>query len=245
MKHISWLLVLTLIFSLATMGADTAQAQTKIIKKTVKKVVTPEIAPAQPPQTEPTPEAVPEEVPPPPPPPPAYETEVLKKDTGIFGWGMSADVSGNYTYNRGQQGLLGLLLARGDILFDDPLALGERLGLAEDAVQYKLGLGLALGSDVNEQRIFSIPVFAGANIYLKEGSLGGMDPFVGAGLNLNLLGSDAKMGGMGTEIYGGVLVDLGFEAGKTEFSVGYNTLRISDSYLSEGIILSVTQPLII
>lgn len=235
--------ILFIILSLLLTCSNYALAQSKIIKKTVKKVVTPEIAPAPPPLTS-TNEADPILPPPPPPPPPISEVDTLKDNPGLFGWGINTDLSGSYLINRtGQQGLLGVLALGGDIIFDDPFAIGSRIGLAEDAVEYKAGLGLAFGNDTNNNPTFSIGLSTDAVLYLKEGSLFGLDPFIGAGLNLNILGTDGKMGGMGGQLYGGILADLGLGAGKTGFSIGYNSIKVADARLAEGLFFSVTQPI--
>jgi hypothetical protein len=234
---------LLIIISLLLICSDHALAQSKVIRKTIKKVVTPEIAPTPPPETTSTKEANPI-LPPPPPPPPITEVDTLKEEPGLFGWGINTDLNGSYLINRtGQQGLLGVLAVGGDIIFDDPLAIGSRIGLAEDAVEYKAGLGLAFGNDINNNPIFSLGLSTDAVLYLKEGSLFGLDPFVGAGLNLNLVGTDSKIGGLGGQLYGGILADLGLGAGKTGFSIGYNSIKVADSRLAEGLFFSVTQPI--
>ncbi|MFH1577357.1 MAG: hypothetical protein ABID35_07420, partial [Candidatus Margulisiibacteriota bacterium] len=114
--------------------AGNVDAQTKIIRKTVKKVVSPQITPVQPPKTEENPEVMPEV--PPPPAPPTWEVQTIEKDKGLLGWGLNTDLTG--TLLSGNGSLIGLA---GNIIFSDPWLLGEKIGLAEDAVEYKLGLG--------------------------------------------------------------------------------------------------------
>ena len=233
------LLILTILVCLICVTA--AAAQSKIIRKTVKKIVKPEIAPISAPKTETTLEAVPT----PPPPPSSYKAEALEQDRGIFGWGRNVDLGGLYLMNRtGQTGLLGVLGARINIIFGDPLLLGSKLGLAEDAMEYKLGTGLVFGSDITNTPINSIPIFADAVLYLKEGSFGGLDPFIGAGFNSNLYGTGQNTGGSGSQIYVGILVDFGSAYGKTQIALGYSTIRVATLRTAEGIFLSVTQPLI-
>lgn len=228
MKHLSILLGLALIFGLAS----NTEAQTKIIKKTVKKVVTPQITPVNPPKIETTKEVVPD-LPPPPPPPPTDEVTTIEQDKGLFGWGLNTDVGGKL--------LFGSILAgvRGDIVFADPLTFGEKIGLAEDAVEYKLGTGF-----VFSDKLKSIPLFADAMVYLKEGSLFGMDPYVGAGLIFNLYGTGQTSGGLGGQIYLGILADFGLDQ-RTAVSVGYGSYKVGDNLSDSGLFINIAQPIIL
>lgn len=231
-RTMALLSIITLIITLSAFLADGADAQTKVIKKTVKKVVTPEIAPAQPPKVEPTPEAAPvEPPPPPPPPPPTYQIETPEEDKGLFGWGLNTDIGGKL--------LFGSILfgARGDLVFSDPLTIGEKIGLAEDAVEYRTGLGLAVSD-----KLKTIPLFADAVVYLKEGALFGMDPYLGAGLIFNLYGTGKVSGGLGGQIYLGILADLGLES-RTGFSLGYASYKVGSDLSDSGVFLNVAQPI--
>ena len=228
-KIIALILMISFSLSLVYFCSDKSAAQTKVIKKTVKKVVTPEIAPAEPPKTEPTPEAVVE--PPPPPPPPTFEVQLPEEDKGLFGWGVNADLGGKLLF-----GSL-VLGVRGDIIFADPLLLGEKIGLAEDAVEYKLGSGLVISD-----KFKSIPLYADAVVYLKEGSLFGLDPFISAGLILNLYGTGRVSGGLGSQLNLGFLADFGFES-RTQVALGYGTYKIGSDISDSGIQFSIAQPL--
>ncbi|MFH1684559.1 MAG: hypothetical protein ABIA67_06730 [Candidatus Margulisiibacteriota bacterium] len=225
MKYLSLLLVLALVFSFAS----NAEAQTKIIRKTVKKVVKPQISPVQPPKVETTKEIVPDV--PPPPPPPTYDVTTIEKDKGLLGWGLNADIGGKL--------LFGSLMAgvRGDVIFADPLMLGEKIGLAEDAVEYKVGLGFALTDTLK-----TVPLYADAIVYLKEGSLFGMDPYVGAGLNYNLYGTGKVSGGLGGQLSLGVLADFGLGS-RTEIALGYGTHKVGDNLSVSGLTISLSQPI--
>ena len=219
-----------------------AEAQ-KIIRKTVRKIVKPSIAPTPAPKIT-TSEVVPVP-PPPPPPPPSYEVETPGSNKGLFGWGLNTDLSGAYAITSGQTGLLGMLGARGDIVFADPLKLGSRIGLAEDALEYKVGLGYILGNDNSNNPLNSFPLYADAVLHLKEGSLWGLDPYVGLGVNFNLIGTNATSGGTGSQIYGGALVDFGSAAGKTGITISYNTLNVGTIRSASGISFGITQPFIL
>lgn len=214
-----------------------AEAQSKIIRKSVKKTVTPQIAPVTPPKMV-TLEAEPEA--PPQPPPPAYEIKKPEAPRGIFGWGLNSDLGGGYTLGRGSA-----FSASGKIAFGDPFNLGSRFGLAEDAFEYKTGIGLVIGNDANNLSMFSLPFLAEAVVYLKEGSLFGLDPYLGCGANLNLIGTDSTLGGMGVQLYGGVLADFGSESGKAGISIGYYSLKVGNIRALEGLTISVSQPFIL
>ena len=191
-------------------------------------MITPQISPVAAPTAAISPEAAPET----PPPPPEPIAEIKKpEEPGLFGWGTNTAASGKLLYG---SILLGL---RGDVIFSDPLKLGEKIGLAEDAVEYRVGLGLAVSD-----KLKTIPLFADAIVYLKEGSLFGMDPYLGAGLIYNLYGTGRVSGGLGGQLYLGILADLGFES-RAGISVGYATYKVSDSLSDSGIFVTLSQPI--
>ncbi|MBU0630885.1 MAG: hypothetical protein KKC80_08250 [Candidatus Margulisbacteria bacterium] len=223
-KFVSLALAFCLLFSLAA----AAGAQNKIIRKTIKKVITPQITPLQAPTTSASAEVAPEI---PPPPEPIAVIKKPEESKGLFGWGLNTAANAKLLYG---SILLGL---RGDIIFSDPLKLGEKIGLAEDAVEYRVGLGMAMSD-----RLKTIPLFADAIVYLKEGSLFGMDPYLGAGLIYNLYGTGRVSGGMGGQMYLGILADLGFES-RAGISVGYATYKISDALSDSGIFVTLSQPI--
>ncbi len=234
-------IILILIASLFVLGIGT-QAQNKVIKKTVKKVIKPQIAPITPPEisTEEAPSISA------PPPAPTFEIQAVIEDKGIFGWGLNSNVNAGYLYNTpGQRGFLGIIAGRLNLVIDDPLKVGSGIGLAEDALQYNVGLGLAFGNDSNESTFNSIPLFADAVLYLKEGSFLNGDPFIGFGLNMNLYGSGQKSGGVGSQFYYGLLYDMGFPSGKTGLVIGAQSFKIADTHSASGIYFSILQPLVL
>lgn len=219
------LLTVSLLFVLLFSFLTAANAESKIIRKTIQKVVRPEITPSEPPEigSESTPPEAPEA--------PKYEFEQAGTNKGInFDLGIG--------YLMGQSVLAG----RGDVILADPMKLGTGLGLAEDALEYKVGLGVASGNDNSGSSIKSIPLFADATLYLKEKSFFGFDPFVGAGLNYNLYGSGQQTGGIGTEIYAGILNDFGFAGGKTSFTIGLQNIKVNNLRSASGLLISVSQP---
>ncbi|OGC33030.1 hypothetical protein A3J90_08570 [candidate division WOR-1 bacterium RIFOXYC2_FULL_37_10] len=234
------ILVLTFLF----FAGSSASSQSKTVKKTIKKVIQPEIAPVAPPESLDEEKIFPEVSAPPE--PPIEEYKVKSEPKGLWGLGLNTTCGGSYLFNlKGQQGLLGALSMRGDIVFGDPWSTGSKIGLAEDAVEYKAGLGYSMGSGTDDQPINAIPLYVDAIIYLKEGSLFGMDPFIGFGLNFNLIGRDGKSGNLGGQVYGGILANFGL-GGKTEFSIGYQSMKIGDGVPSaNGIIFSVAHPFVL
>lgn len=201
-----------------------AEAQAKVPSKTIRKVITPQIAPATPPPAE-APVARPA-VPPPP-------VEVKRADEwrGLFGWGINTALSGKVLSGS----ILGAV--RGDIIFSDPLKMGGAIGLAEDAVEYRLGLGYA-ASD----KLKSVPIFADVVVHLREGSLFGLDPYIGAGAIYNAYGTGKVSGGLGGQAYLGLLADLGLGS-KTGFSLGYASYQVGETLMDNGPFIAVTQPI--
>jgi hypothetical protein len=217
---------LLLFLALSFLFVNTANAQARITE--------PLISPVTPPELENTGQILT------PPTAPAAEFPVYEKERGIFKWDVDTELNGSYLF---QNLILGMAALGGNARIKDPNRFGEKLGLAEDALEYKAGLALAFGLDINGKPAFSIPLHCGAALYFKEGSFYGYDPFVGAGLNLNLIGSDFRMGGFGYQLYGGVLMDLGWPAGKTGFAFGYNKLSVEGSRLAQGYYISASQPI--
>lgn len=234
-KIVNLTIITTLIISFALATTQAGEAQTKIIRKSIRKVIRPEITPTQAPKVS-TVEATPT-LSPAPPPPPNYEVTTTTEDKGLLGWGQNIDIAGLL---QGGNGSLGF---RANWLFADPWKIGSKLGLAEDAVEYKLGTGLLFGSDINNNAINTIPLFFDTVLYLKEGSFFGLDPYVGAGLNYNLYGTGSKIGTWGGQLFGGILVDFGLASGKTGLELGYGALRVGDNLSAKGIFFSVRQPL--
>ena len=173
-----------------------------------------------------------------PPPPPASEFPVLKDNPGLFRWRRPAELSANYL-------LLSTLGAALDLKFDDPWQLGRRLGLAEDALEYSLGLGFTLGFDDGGRSFFSFPLDCGARLYLSEGSLWNADPFCGLALDLNLLGTDGQMGGTGLKLYGGLRKDCGLPLGRLDFALGVGSQRVGGARAINTFFLTLGRPFVL
>jgi hypothetical protein len=178
-----------------------------------------------------------------PPAAPTAEYQALKINPGLFGWQRDGELTGLYLLNhKDQHGLLGLLAANLDLKFSDPWLIGRNLGLAEDALEYRLGLGSALGYGDDNLVLFSLFCDPSATLYFKEGSFWEGDPFIGLGFNLNLLGTDCVPGGAALKLYCGLDKELGLLGGKTELVVGYGGYRVGNARSAEGLFFSVGQP---
>jgi hypothetical protein len=179
-----------------------------------------------------------------PPAAPPAEYQPYEREKGLFHRSLDARLSGFYLLNRaGQQGLFGLIGGGCDLIFPDPNKLGSLVGLAEDALEYKVGLGLALGNGLNNQALWSLPLDLGATLYLREKSFYGLTPFVGTSLALNLFGTDNRSGGLGFQLYAGVENDPAKPGGRTGLTVGYGSYRITDGLFAEGLFFSLSQPI--
>ena len=159
---------------------------------------------------------------------------------GIFGRGINTDLAGSVIF--GARTTVFCAIAK--LTLNDPLFIGAKLGLADDAVEYKIGGGLAYGNDSGSQAFYSFPIVAEAVMYLKENSLFGLDPYIGGGFNLNIIGTDTIFSGLGYQLFGGVLLDLGSELGRTGISIGYQSIRVGTIRFSEGLTLSISHPII-
>ncbi|OGC11003.1 hypothetical protein A3K48_00475 [candidate division WOR-1 bacterium RIFOXYA12_FULL_52_29] len=195
-------------------------------------------------------EAAPTPPPPPPPPPPPAPISVKPAPApmaGLFGWGLNTDVAGVYMMT-GKGKISGGLMLRGDIVLDDPMALGSMIGMSANAVNYKLGLGGLYGVDINGNRIKAIPVFADVILNIPADAMGGIDSYVGAGLNYTVYGSGQTSGSYGAQVYYGMKSDLGLGLGKTAFEIGWGAIRANGAtpkLSSKGFTLSICQPVVL
>lgn len=179
-----------------------------------------------------------------PPPAPAGEYQSLKPEPGLFGWRRDGAFSASYQLNhRDQSGLLGLVAGALDLKFSDPWLLGRNLGLAEDALEFRLGLGSVLGYGNGHLALFSLFCDPSATLYFKEGSLWEGDPFISLGVNVNLLGTEWTFGGSSLKLYCGLDKDFGLFGGKTELMAGYGGYRIGNARYAEGFFISAGIPL--
>jgi hypothetical protein len=227
--------------------ADAAKAPAK---KVVKKAPAKKVVKKAPPK-----KAVPAPVAPAPPPPPVAPVvppPVVAKPVapaGIFGWGLKSAISGTYLYN-GKGPYSGAIAGRYDLVLDDPLALGTIVGLSANALKFRVGLGGVYGKDNVDATIKAIPLFVDAVLSLPADLLGGLDMYIGGGVNYNLYGTGKQTGPYGIEAMAGINVDFGLGLGKTGLELGYSVLRAGGNVAREkrsakGITFSVCQPFVL
>lgn len=156
----------------------------------------------------------------PPPPPPA---KIAPSAGGaLFGWGLKTAGSLGYVMNKS------VLAVRGDALLPDPLGLGPIVGLPADSVMYKVGLGYITGKDNTDLDFRAVPLYVDGVIMLPADVLGGIESYLGGGVNYLLSRTGKTSGSIGGQIYYGILGDLGLGAGKAFGQVGYSILRTGD-----------------
>jgi hypothetical protein len=170
-----------------------------------------------------------------PPASPEAEFPSLKEPAGLFGWRRDAELSGHYY-------MLSTLAGTLDLKFNDQFFLGRRLGLAQDALEYSLGLGFMLGFDDGGRSFFSFPLDCDARLYLAEGSLWNADPFCGLGLNLNLIGTDGSLGGTGFQLYGGLRKNFGQTVGQLDLAFGFGSRRVGNVRTLNTFFLTIGHP---
>jgi hypothetical protein len=208
---------------LAKTKAKTARATLeKQIATLQKKIADQEaaMAPPPPPPPPPPPVAVP------PPPPPVKAAPPAPASTGMFGMGIQTAAEVGMT-----AGMVGL---SGNVLLADPMGLGTMIGLPANAVQYKLGLGYFSGNDKNSNTWKAMPITIGGVINLPADMMGGVETFIGGGINYVVYRTGQTGGSSGGDIYVGAQGDLGM-GGKTYGELGYSILRTgTPSDLTKG-----------
>ena len=175
-----------------------------------KQIAAKQVVIAPPPPPPPAPVAVP------PPPAPAKVAAPAPAPTGLLGMGINTSV---------ELGLVaGMFGVSGNVMLADPMGLGAMVGLPANAVMYKLGVGYAQGNDVNSNTWKAIPITVGGVINLPADMMGGLQTFVGGGVNYVVYRTGQKGGSVGGDIYVGAAGDLGL-GGKTYGELGYSILR--------------------
>jgi len=177
---------------------------------------------------------------PPPPPPARAALPPPAAPTGMFGMGLQTCVEGGLV-----AGMVGL---SGNVLLADPMGLGAMVGLPANSVVYKLGVGYAQGNDTNSNTWKAVPITLGGVVMLPADMMGGIESFVGGGLNYVVYRTGQTSGSVGGDIYVGVQGDLGL-GGKTYGTVGYSILRTGASdkgaYSSKSVTVQVGQNILL
>ena len=228
---------------LKTLQAKLAKTKTKAGKATLnkqiaalkKQIAAQQVVVAPPPPPPPAPVAVP------PPPPPARVAAPAPAPTGLLGMGINTAIEGGL--------VAGMLGVSGNVLLADPMGLGAMVGLPANAVMYKLGVGYAQGNDINSNTWKAIPLTLGGVVNLPADMMGGLQTFVGGGVNYVVYRTGQTGGSLGGDIYVGAAGDLGL-GGKTYGQLGYSILRTGDggskgSYSSKSVTVQIGQTILL
>ncbi len=170
------------------------------------------------------------------PPPAPVKAAPSAPSAGLFGLGLDTAV---------EAGLVaGMMGVSGNISFADMLGIGPMLGLSDKAVSYKLGLGYAQGKDINSKEWKAVPITVDGVINLPADWMGGVETFVGGGVNYVAYRTGQTSGSIGGQVYLGAQGDLGL-GGMTYGELGYSILRTGTSdkgaYSSKSVTVLVGQ----
>lgn len=168
-----------------------------------------------------------------PPPPRRVARPAAAPSAGLFGMGLQTGVTVGYIAGNS------VIVARGDLILGDALGIGPMLGLSDDAVAWKIGLGGAMGNDINDVEKKAIPLFLDGIIKIPADMMGGIESYVGGGLNYVIYGSEKKSGSYGGQIYYGIAGDVGL-GGTSYAELAYSIIRsgpdaVSVPYSMKGI----------
>lgn len=226
-------------------GVYTADAEAKkpakkvVKKKVVKKAAPKKVAPVAPAPVAPAPPPPPWAPAPPPPPPPVARVAPAAP-AGLFGMGINTSASGGYVAGKS------LLVGRGDLILEDPLGLGPIVGLGAKAVNYRVGLGYGTGKDASDNNMTALPLFIEGILNLPADLMGGIESYIGGGVNYTLYGTDRKTGTYGVQALAGIKGDIGL-GGKSFVEVGYSAIRAgsTNKRSAKGIGVAVGQTIVL
>lgn len=156
---------------------------------------------------------------------------------GLFGMGIPVALSGLYI-NTGKGTYSGTGGLKGEVILNDFTGVGNMLGLAPKAINYKIGVGVVDGGGGMK----GIPVYAGGTIALPM--MGGVEPYLVGGLNYVVYGNGQTSGQIGGDAGLGCKVDFGFGIGKTGLELGWGAVR-SNTVTSKGVMFSVSQTIVL
>lgn len=177
--------------------------------------------------------------PPPPPPRPVVRRAPKPVATGLFGMGLKTSADVGYITGSGSTASI---LAGGSIVLDDPMAMGSMIGLADDAVNFKLGLGLTYGKDQADRTFNAVLITFDTVLNLPEDMMGGVASYVGGQANYPVYKSDVT-GVIGGFVYGGLKGDVGL-GGDSYVEVGYGAVRRTGNS-SKGIDIKFGQEILL
>ncbi len=163
------------------------------------------------------------------------------QNQGLFGLGLETAGSIGYVMDKS------VLALRADVILDDPIGMGEWVGLSKKAVKYRIGLGYTQGKDTKEKEWKSVPIFVDGLIMIPAEALEGIESYIGGGLNYVVTRSGSKSGDLGGQIYVGMQGDIGL-GGKSFVELGYEILRsgkTSPQYSTKGFSVAVGQKIVL
>ncbi|MBI5700414.1 hypothetical protein HZC34_01035 [Candidatus Saganbacteria bacterium] len=217
MKRVFALLVVLAFVATTAAPAFSAPAKKGMKKAAVKKVVkkaVKKVAPVAPVVTPPPP--APTVVTPPPPPAPVKVAPVSAAPAGLLGLGLKTAA---------EVGLVGGMMGvTGNIVLSDVIGLGPMIGLSDKAIEWKLGAGYVTGNDSASKSWRAVPVVFDGVINLPADMMGGIETFIGGGLNYVVTRSGSKAGTVGGQVYAGAQGDIGL-GGKTYAELGYSIVK--------------------
>jgi len=182
-----------------------------------------------------------------PPPPPVMVKPAPSGPAPLFGLGWNTVITGTYL-NTGKGKISGGLGGRADLVIDDMMGIGSMIGLSNNAVKYRVGLGVFYGADNYNRKIQALPLYVDGVLNMPADWMGGLETYAGGGLNYTLYGSGSTVGSYGIQAYVGMKTDLGLGLGKTSFELGWSAIRANGSTpktVARGLTLSVGQDLVL
>jgi len=153
-----------------------------------------------------------------PPPPPAPVSRAKPATMGLFGMGLNTGYSVGYLMGNS------VIVGRGDLILGDAMGIGPMLGLSDDAVSWKIGLGAAMGKDYSDNEKKAIPLYIDGVLDIPADAMGGIESYVGGGVNYIVYGSEKKAGSYGGQVYYGIQGDIGL-GGDSYCELAYTILR--------------------
>lgn len=176
-------------------------------------------------------------------PPPPVQMSAAPMSAGLFGMGLDTAYAIGYIADKS------VISLRGDVILADPLGLGPIVGLPAESVKYRVGLGYTQGNDTNDNTWKSIPLYVDGLIMLPADVLGGIESYLGGGINYVVYRTGQTSGSLGGEIYYGIQGDIGL-GGKSFAQVGYTILRTGSvttgtAYSTKGIGIEVGTSLVL
>lgn len=163
------------------------------------------------------------------------------QNPGLFGLGLETAGSIGYVMDKS------VLALRADVILDDPIGMGEWVGLSKKAVKYRVGLGYTQGKDTGDHDWKSVPVFVDGLIMIPADALEGIESYIGGGLNYVITRSGQKSGDLGGQIYVGMQGDIGL-GGKSFVELGYQILRsgkTAPQFSTKGLSVAIGQKIVL